>query len=226
MADLSHLIEIKGLRDGLLISLGDADWKTLQSLLITQIDERGAFFQGARLALDVGTQILHVTEMSDLRDALSERNVSLWAVVSDSPTTVKTAQLLGLATRISKPRPEEKLRPAAEAVDDETALWIQRTIRSGTRIEFPGHVVVMGDVNPGAEVVADGSILIWGRLRGAVHAGASKNPEATVCALEMSPTRLQIADEIVPSAKQARGASPQKIFLSDGRFEKEPWVQK
>ncbi len=222
MKELPPLVQIKGLRDGLLVSLGDADWEKLQAMLIAQIDERQAFFQGARLALDVGSQILHVTEMVNLRDVLSERNVSLWAVVSDSPTTVKTAQLLGLATRVSKPRPEESLRPAADAVEDETALWLRRTLRSGMRIEFPGHVVVVGDVNPGAEIIAEGSVLVWGRLRGVVHAGAGGDREATVCALELSPTQLRIAGEIaLPSEK--KGERPEKVYLSNGRLVVEPW---
>src|ERR1700690_1541676 len=107
MNDLHSLVQIKGLRDGLLVSVADAPWEEQQSALLARIDQQPSFFQGARLALDVGTQILHVNEMVELRDQLSERNVVLWAVISESPTTEQTAQLLGLATRISKPRPEE-----------------------------------------------------------------------------------------------------------------------
>ena len=107
MNDLHSLIQIKGLRDGLLVSLLDASWEDQQSALLAQMDQQPSFFQGARLALDVGSQVLHVNEMVELRDRLSDRNVVLWAVVSESPTTEQTAQLLGLATRISKPRPEE-----------------------------------------------------------------------------------------------------------------------
>jgi septum site-determining protein MinC len=107
MEETTALVQIKGLRDGLLASLSDATWEDQRRALLAQIDERPAFFQGARLAMDVGTQILKVNDLVELRDRLSERNVSLWAVVSESPTTENTAQLLGLATRISKPRPEE-----------------------------------------------------------------------------------------------------------------------
>ena len=127
MNDLHSLVQIKGLRDGLLVSLLDASWEDQQSALLAQMDRQPSFFQGARLALDVGTQILHVNEMVELRDRLSERNVVLWAIVSKSPTTEQTAQLLGLATRISKPRPEET-RFASKDLDDETALFINKTI--------------------------------------------------------------------------------------------------
>src|SRR5215216_2690985 len=154
MADETNsLVQIKGLRDGLLVSLDDASWEEQRSALITQVDAQPSFFQGARLALDVSSQILHVNELVDLRDQLSERGISLWAVLSESPTTEKTAQLLGLATRISKPRPEESRKFAVDDLGEETALFLSRTLRSGTRIEFAGHVVIFGDVNPGAEII-------------------------------------------------------------------------
>ncbi|MBT7781753.1 MAG: hypothetical protein HN741_02380, partial [Anaerolineae bacterium] len=103
----SSLVQIKGLRDGILITLGSGEWDYIQALLFTQIDERLGFFTGAKLALDVGSHSLRVANMTALRDKLSEREISLWAVVSESPKTVNTAQLLGLATRISMQRPNE-----------------------------------------------------------------------------------------------------------------------
>lgn len=221
----TDLIQIKGLRDGLLILLGDADWNDLYLLLLAQIDERAAFFQEARLALNVGNQALRVADIVDLRDALSERNVSLWAILSDSPSTVQTAQLLGLATRISRSRVETK-PPVVDAVAEDAAMWVERTLRSGTSIKFGGHIVVMGDVNPGAEIIADGNILVWGRLRGTVQAGASGDVSAFVCALDMSPTRLQIADEILNPVKKNNDVHPVKISFVDGYFKHEPWQKK
>ena len=64
---------------------------------------------------------------------------------------------------------------------------VNRTVRSGTRVEYQGSVVVFGDVNPGAELVVHGSAIIWGRLRGMVHAGSAGDVEAVICALEFAP---------------------------------------
>ena len=222
MNDLHSLIQIKGLRDGLLVSLLDASWEDQQSALLAQMDQQPSFFQGARLALDVGSQVLHVNEMVELRDRLSDRNVALWAVVSESPTTEQTAQLLGLATRISKPRPEET-RFGAKDLDDETALFVNKTLRSGTRVEFPGHVVVLGDVNPGAEIVAEGSIIIWGRLRGAVHAGSKGDESAKVCALDFAPMQLKVSAESVSVKKKKENPGPEMAFIRDERVVIEPW---
>jgi len=222
MSKAASLVDIKGIRDGLLVKLGEAPWPDLQTALVNAIDERQAFFKGAHLALDVGSQVLHVAELAALRELLSERGIFLWAVLSDSPTTEQTAQNLGLATRISKPRLAE-VRQAAESVAGEMALWLSHTLRSGTRIEFPGSVVVMGDVNPGAEIVAGGSIVVWGRLRGVVHAGAQGDANAVVCALELSPTQLRIAGEIAVSPKRKGKVQPEIARLQDGVLVAEPW---
>ena len=110
----SSLIQIKGIRDGLLVSLGDAGWPVVQRALLERIEAQPDFFRGARLALDVGAQVLKSPELTALRDQLSERGITLWAVVSTSPVTENTAQLLGLATRLFKPTPQrEQARPAA-----------------------------------------------------------------------------------------------------------------
>src|SRR5215212_8840231 len=224
MNQTNSLIQIKGLRDGLLVSLDDAPWEEQRVALLEQVDGQPAFFQGARLALDVASQVLHVNQLVELRDRLSERGISLWAVLSESPTTEKTAQLLGLATRISKPRPEEVRRSSMEGLGEDSALFLSRTLRSGTRIDFAGNVVVLGDVNPGAEVVAEGSVIIWGRLRGMVHAGSKGNRAAVICALDLSPTQLRIADEVSAVLRPQESPKPERARINDnGKLQAEFW---
>lgn len=224
MNETNSLIQIKGLRDGLLVSLDDAPWEQQRVALLTYVDSQQSFFQGARLALDVASQVLRVNELVELRDQLSERGISLWAVISESPTTEKTAQLLGLATRISKPRPEENRKFSVEDLGEETAMFLSRTLRSGTRIEFSGHVVVLGDVNPGAEIIAEGNVIIWGRLRGMVHAGVKGNRNAVICALDLSPTQLRIADEVSAILKPQANPKPEIARINkDGKLQAELW---
>jgi septum site-determining protein MinC len=217
-----QLLQIKGLRDGLLITLSDAPWAAVQAALLTYIDERSEFFHGARVALNVGVHVLHVAEASTLRDELSERGISLWAIVSESGVTETTAQMLGLATRLSKPRPVAD-PPPAPVGGQNSALWVARTLRSGARVEYDGNVVVLGDVNPGAEVIASGSIVVWGKLRGLVHAGANGDPNAVVCALDLSPAQLRIAGEIALAPAQSSKPYPEIARLKNGKLSAEPW---
>jgi len=224
MDEQAYPIKIKGLRDGLLITIPDGEWATLEPAILEQIRAQQSFFQGARIAIDVGTQILRVNELVALRDKLSEQGISLWAVLSEAPTTEKTAQLLGLATRISKPRPEESRQYAVDDLGNATALFLNRTLRSGMRIEFSGHVVVVGDVNPGAEIVAEGNVLVWGRVRGMVHAGAKGDTSAFICALDLSPTQLRIADEVSAILNPQRDPRPEIASLNEeGKLQSLPW---
>lgn len=225
MNETQSLLQIKGLRDGLLITMDDASWEDQRAALIAQVDGQPAFFQGARLALDVASQALHVNELVEIRDQLSERGISLWAVISESPTTENTAQLLGLATRISKPRPEESRQYSVEDLGDEPSLFLNRTLRSGTRVEFAGHVVVLGDVNPGAEIVAEGNVIIWGRVRGMIHAGSKGNANAVICALDLSPTQLRIADQASAALMPRETPQPEMARINEeGKLQAEFWT--
>jgi septum site-determining protein MinC len=222
MEKAASLIHIKGIRDGLLITLDGAAWSDLATAFVENVDERSSFFHGARVALDVGAYELRVAELSTMRDQLSDRGITLWAVLSESPVTETTAQNLGLATRLSKPRPVD-IRETTEALPEDAAKWVIGPLRSGGRILFDGNVVVMGDVNPGAEIVAGGSVIVWGRLRGVVHAGAQGDEKAVVCALEMVPTQLRIAGEIAVSPKNQGKNQPEVACLKDGQLVAEPW---
>jgi len=86
-------------------------------------------------------------------------------------------------------------------------------------------VVVIGDVNPGAEIIAGGDVVVWGKLRGLVHAGAYGDREAVVCALEMIPTQLRIADLITVSPAGPRDVEPipEMASIKDGQIVAESW---
>jgi septum site-determining protein MinC len=222
-SDRTLSVQIKGIRDGLLVTVGDGDWPVLQEILLKQIDEKGAFFRGARLALDVGNHILKAVEMGALRDQLSDRGVILWAVVSNSPTTEQSAQVMGLATRIFTPKLEKVTRNQQAMSEGEQAMFVHRTLRSGNKISYQGHIIVLGDINPGAEVVASGSVIVWGKLRGIVHAGAEGDEKAQVCALDMMPMQLRIADLISVSPSRKGKSCPEVVRVVKGQLIAEPW---
>jgi septum site-determining protein MinC len=77
----------------------------------------------------------------------------------------------------------------------ETAL-IYRHLRSGQKFFTRGNVVILGDINPGAEVIAGGNILVMGALKGMAHAGALGDETSVVAAFRLSPIQLRIANHI------------------------------
>jgi len=88
---------------------------------------------------------------------------------------------------------EEVLAMKAEAEKLPT-LYLKRTIRSGQSITSDGNLFIIGDVNPGSEVIAKGDITVWGILGGIAHAGSEGNSQARIRALKMNAIQLRIAD--------------------------------
>ena len=78
----------------------------------------------------------------------------------------------------------------------------QGTVRSGEYIESAGDLLILGDVNPGAKVSAEGNIIIWGRLLGIAHAGIKGNSNATISALQLRPLQIRIAKKIARGPKE------------------------
>jgi septum site-determining protein MinC len=218
-------ITIKGIRQGLLITLGEGDWSAVLAALEARLNANPAFFRGGHVALNVGGRRLDRQEIEKTRALLAHHQVELWAVIGTNPTTEASAQELGLVISLGlprAPRSEDMVEPSEEPSIE--GLIVRRTLRSGQSLRHPGHVVVIGDVNPGAEVVAGGDIVVWGRVRGLVHAGALGDEEAVICALDLSPTQLRIAGYIVRSPdEQRRRPEPEMVAVRDGQIVAISW---
>ncbi|ADG82200.1 septum site-determining protein MinC [Thermincola potens] len=106
----------------------------------------------------------------------------------------------------------------------EDTLLIHRNLRSGQKLHYHGNLVVLGDVNPGAEICAGGDIIVMGVLRGIAHAGAAGNENAIILAYRLEPTQLRIADKITrPPEKDTRATQPELARLSGNQMIIEPY---
>jgi septum site-determining protein MinC len=98
-------------------------------------------------------------------------------------------------------------------------LYHAGTLRGGQALHHDGNIVVVGDVNPGTELVATGDIVVFGRLLGVAHAGAQGDDSAKVFALQLQATQLRIATCIAVDEDRSGGASePEVAFVRDGRI--------
>ena len=225
MADST--VTIKGVKEGLLIALDEAaEWQVITQSLATRLDEQPAFFSGARVVLDVGSRPVRKDEMSSIKALFDRRGMQLVSVTSGSDTTLESAGALDIrAVPVNGlPQPGLDTVPFNPEEEGTPGVMIRRTLRSGRMVYSAGHALIVGDVNPGAEVVAVGDIIIWGRLRGNVHAGAEGDLSATVCALDMTPNQLRIADLIAVSpADKRHKPKPEIALIRDGRIMVEEW---
>ena len=91
------------------------------------------------------------------------------------------------------------------------------------------HVGILPDAHRcrhgGAEIQAGGDVIVWGRLRGSVHAGVKSGSEAIVCALQLSPMQLRIGTHITlsPTDDGSREITPEIASVQDGQIVAEPW---
>ena len=222
---MDNSLSIKGIQEGLLISLPRGEWSQVKAGLLEAIHARGDFFRGARVALQLGDRDLDAVDLGRLRDDLSDEQVALWAVLSQSELTKGTAANLGLEIELkqNKLEGEQDAEPFDTLLPGEEAILVERTLRSGHSIRHPGHVIILGDVNPGSEIVAGGHVIVWGRLRGTVHAGAAGDQRATVCALDLAPTQLRIAGQISVSPTKRKKAQPERAYIKDDQIIAEAW---
>lgn len=222
---MEEKVRLKGERQGLRLFLDEeAPFAEILAGLERQLQRGEGFFRGASLMVDVGNRELNRDEVLALAALLEKWGVELRALGTDNRQSRGAIREAGLRSVPSSAAPappaEAPQRPFASA----DALFITRTVRSGQSFRHHGAVTVVGDVNPGAEVIAGGDVVVWGRLRGFVHAGAIGDERAIVCALELAPTQLRIASLAArPPEESVPSAGPEVAHIEGGRIVVEPW---
>ncbi len=218
---MSDLISIKGGRDGLRLRLDDAvDWQVLREALSQQLAQKSGFFVGARLMLEIGDRTLSDVQMATLLELMQQHGVQVESVGATARESRDAARASGLTARPLPRYPEPAMPNPANEHD---GMLVTRTLRSGQVLRHHGNITLIGDMNPGAELIAGGSVVVWGRLRGLVHAGALGNAEAVVCALELRPTQLRIAEQITRAPDGAGRNGPETARIEGGQIVVEPW---
>ncbi|MEA2722125.1 MAG: septum site-determining protein MinC [Candidatus Eremiobacteraeota bacterium] len=116
-------------------------------------------------------------------------------------------------------------QPARSVPVGISTLYHRGTLRGGQALHNLGNLVVIGDVNPGAELVASGDIVVFGALRGVAHAGAQGDRAARVIALELAPTQLRIATLIATSDAGTKPRGPEHASIADERIVVVPFAE-
>jgi septum site-determining protein MinC len=104
-------------------------------------------------------------------------------------------------------------------------LMLTGRVRSGQKINARKHLLLMGDVNPGGEVIAGGDILILGNLRGTAWAGQRGNTESIILALDFKPTQIQIAGYVAAGTSESSGKYPEFAHVENGTIIVEDYIE-
>lgn len=223
-------IAIKGTRGGLLLTLeAGMPFSELLQALTQRLEESPAFFRGASLTVDTTQRALRVSERLQLEKLLAQYQMSIAAGAQDKER--KAAKTITLSPETPQPAratqnvTQELITEQRDPRDHDDTLYLRRTVRSGQAIHHHSSVVILGDVNPGAEIVAGGDIIVWGVLRGMVHAGYPDNEQALVCSLQLSPVQLRIAHLLSrpPEGFEAQ-PRPEVATIRQGQIVVEAWI--
>ncbi len=219
MEDLPVIL--KGTPQGILLQPKADSWDAVLKALEHALQDAGGFFRGGRVIVELGDRVLSDAVLRSLRQILDRHDLELWAVLGEDEATRRTVRTYGIRTRL----PGSAAQSSDAQGEGGEALFLQRTLRSGQRVQFPGHVTLVGDVNPGAEIVAGGNVVVWGKVRGLIHAGAWGDESCVVCGLDLAPSQLRIAGHIgrAPESRRQK-ILPEVARVEDGQIIAEPWT--
>jgi len=208
-------VKLSGTDYGLLLRL---EWDSPLPQLLVELEEylqqSPKFFAGAQVLLEVGSRPVLQQDMEQLTVVLSRYGVMLQGV----------APILDGLERHPPPPSRPMFVPSPP--DVQTLVHVeQRTVRSGEKVAAEGHLIVIGDVNPGAEVIAGYNIFVWGALRGSAYAGVPDHEEAIITALHFAPIQLRIAGYIArpPEARPNAPGTPELARIDQNAIVVEAW---
>ncbi|MTI48510.1 septum site-determining protein MinC [Sporosalibacterium faouarense] len=178
-----NLVAFKGNKEGIYIHIKDGNFKAIKEQLELKLKETKDFFAGSDRINFVGKN-LTINEKEELKIIIEQK---YGIAVNDK----KSLEIKG---RID---PKSSIQDGFfSGIEEGETRFIRSTVRSGQYIEYEGNLIVIGDINPGGQVVAKGNIVVMGSLRGIAHAGSDGNRKAIVAAFNLQPTQLRIAEII------------------------------
>ena len=170
------------------------------------------------IEIDCRNLDLSCTAILEIIEIVNQYNCKIISFCSTSIKTIVSSQSLGFKSQFIIKKPSEKtLKMNEKNITFSNSHFHQGTLRSGEYLDSPGDLLILGDVNPGAKVSAEGNIIIWGRLLGIAHAGSKGNSQARISALQLRPVQLRIAKKVArgPKEKPQLGLAEQARIDSD-----------
>lgn len=164
---------------------GNAEQNEIMANLKKKIPELKKLYQEERTPISITGKVLTNKEIEQIQTILG-KEIDV-PIHFDSP---KTLGLHGIKKTYSK-----------EIETSETKFY-RGSLRSGQKLEFEGSLVILGDVNAGAEVMAGENVVVLGILRGLAHAGAKGNKKAIISAASIEAPQLRIANVVKEMEKQ------------------------
>lgn len=206
---MSKIIELKGSVLSLsVLKVYSDEIKQVKKHLEQKIVQAPEFFIGLAVVIEPEVDALDATFLALLVEFLHQKQMMLIGLRTANPMMREQASYAGLAVfdpvKKSENRVEKTIEPASQG-----AMFIEGAVRSGQQVYAQGRdLVIKGSINPGAEVVADGHVHVYGNVKGKVFAGSAGNTDARIYAQKLDAELVciagfyQMAEDIKPEFKQ------------------------
>ena len=209
------MITVKSTQEGLEFWIESSmAYPDIKEELFRKLGENKAFYRGMKLpAIFFGK---HFTD-------LQKKEISgyFYREFQIQNTVFAEEEEKGEPERPMPPQPQDSPKDGVERMEiigqEGESLFVRSTVRGGQRMESKGDIVVLGDVNPGAELIAGGNIAVFGKLRGLAHAGASGRRDVCIAANYLLPQQVRICGKIAIIPKDREIEGPEVVYLQDGK---------
>ena len=201
-------IIIKGNKEGLNVVINMnhfADFDDMLESLVEKLSKGKKFYKGSTLKITTELKYISERDSRKLKDILFDEFFISDCILQDVEDT---------AVKVFTGIYEGKTK------------FLRKTIRSGQSINYPGNIVIVGDVNPGAEIYAAGNVIVLGTLRGLVYAGTNGNEKAIIAAFKLEPQILQIGSIVTRSPEDgSKPPYPEVAKIRNGSIIVEPYLE-
>lgn len=186
---------------------GKSSYSDIKEDIRQKLSRNRGFFTGAGAKVAISGKEFSDAQKKDLRDMFDADYGIVNVSFGDEDMPAGNAGSEAARPPVRDESGDDRLTLVSKSYFNAKSIFISHTLRSGQRVECEGDVVVLGDVNDGAEVIAGGSIAVMGAIRGLVHAGATGRNDVVVAAIALKPKQLRISGKIAifPEEKQAEG---------------------
>ncbi len=187
------LFSIKGLKSGPTFLFNDqVEFVEVLSAAEEELSRANGFFSDSPVILHFGSRLIQKQDWDRLKELLLREGLLPRYAVATLQESREILYREGLPVRESLPPLTPNTQRNERTTPGGNALYLRRNLRSGQKQTFDGDVVLVGDINQGAEILAGGDVIVFGTVRGMVHAGYPDNKTAVVIALNLTPLQLRI----------------------------------
>ena len=215
-----EMVKIKGGRSGLSLTFApQASFEDILQHLQEKLESGSGFFLRGTMVF-LPRDVLTDGQREKLQKLFHEHGLicRLQPLEGENPLEQQPKAQPAPVPAESQPQAEAPQNP-----DTQEMLVVNKTLRGGQEIRTNSSVLLCGNVNPGAQIIAGGSIDVRGICRGMVHAGAYGDTSAIVVADHLMPTQIRIASFIARSPDNMdMTEKAERASIKDGQIVIEP----